>query len=411
MNLFQAHLLDEKGASNANNHQDVRAPTGWPPEVLYIPVMDIENGDVDPNLRQRMRKLLNSYKKQVQLPASKNVKIKMINDPAHPACGQRGLFAARRLEPREWIIDYAGELLPDDHEQLKTSDYSLRFLERHSIDGSKVGNEARFTNDFRGVPNAERPNIEFSQFDEGKKSGVITVLGFRVMHKPIKRGEELLTSYGKGFWQKRGLMPSDSCTSTCPGRHGLEPFTVPEGASYLCFPCSMPVGENTVGFQFCARCNYGVCGACHTPDGETSEQAIDAGKEHEPKADEDAEARQEDIWQMETGDHLPNNICGKYAAAYIANNFVKIGELLAEDVAFSSPVGDCVGSNKTLQALRMTRGRMAKEVQPSVPQATGPASSEVRLDFLNGAGKAIALIDAVVVQHKAITHISRRRAS
>mmetsp|Transcript_51165 Transcript_51165/g.153716 ORF Transcript_51165/g.153716 Transcript_51165/m.153716 type:complete len:253 (-) Transcript_51165:318-1076(-) len=239
-------------------------PAGWPPDVTYTHALDISSNDVNPDLRRRMQKLISEYKMKCKTKASKNVKIKVIHDLEHPANNQRGLFAARRFEPREWVINYAGELLPDFAKQLEASDYCLRFVEGHSIDGSRMGNEARFANDFRGVRGVNRPNIEFSEFEPTKTSGSIAILGFRVMHKPIKKGEELLASYGKGFWQGRGLIRGDvdSCISTCPGRHGLDEFVVPEGSTYLCFPCSMPVDHAAMGFHFCECCNYGVCEAC-----------------------------------------------------------------------------------------------------------------------------------------------------
>ena len=36
------------------------------------------------------------------------------SDPKHPACGQRGLFAARKLLPGTHIIDYIGEVWSND---------------------------------------------------------------------------------------------------------------------------------------------------------------------------------------------------------------------------------------------------------------------------------------------------------
>lgn len=60
-------------------------------------------------------------------------------------------------------------------------------------------------NDYRGV--ARRPNVQFSDADAGASGGDPGVLpGFRVLDKTIERGEELLASYGKGFWEARGLL-------------------------------------------------------------------------------------------------------------------------------------------------------------------------------------------------------------
>lgn len=52
-------------------------------------------------------------------------------------------------------------------------------------------------NDYRGI--AQRQNVFFDDFEEGDQRGLI----FRSGSKPIKAGEELLTSYGKGFWAAR----------------------------------------------------------------------------------------------------------------------------------------------------------------------------------------------------------------
>lgn len=149
------------------------------------------------------------------------VRIRKVSDPSHPACGQHGLFAARKLEPREWVIDYCGELVPDGAPQLADSDYALAFCSTgcdaegrfhgFAMDASRAGNEARFVNDYRGVPGAQRPNVEFSS--PGRQAGdppwVERSVGFRVLHKGVRKGEELLASYGKGFWKGRALEDDD----------------------------------------------------------------------------------------------------------------------------------------------------------------------------------------------------------
>ena len=128
----------------------------------------------------------------------KNIAIRVIDDKMHPACGQRGLFAARKLPPHSYIIDYIGEVHTDTMLS-QTSDYTLTFRDGLSIDGERAGNEARFVNDYRGV--AVRANVEFSFRDDSR-----TAMGFRVLGREIAKGEELLVSYGKGFWSARGLL-------------------------------------------------------------------------------------------------------------------------------------------------------------------------------------------------------------
>ncbi|KAM7207298.1 hypothetical protein V8F20_002360 [Naviculisporaceae sp. PSN 640] len=135
-----------------------------------------------------------------------SVQIQRITDPNHPAYGQCGLFAARDLLPGELILPYYGVVhvgtgstskseddslsgldknleklslsqgpTPDSEEktekekeketerlQHEKSDYDL-WLSREAdlaVDGEMMGNEARFVNDYRGVPGKERENAE-----------------------------------------------------------------------------------------------------------------------------------------------------------------------------------------------------------------------------------------------------------
>lgn len=75
------------------------------------------------------------------------------------------------------------------------------------IDADKMGSEARFINDYRGV--GERANAEFKEvWDERmKERGIgVFVLPERKDGKGrggIRKGEEILVSYGKGFWGAR----------------------------------------------------------------------------------------------------------------------------------------------------------------------------------------------------------------
>lgn len=73
-----------------------------------------------------------------------------------------------------------------------------------------MGNEARFVNDYRGVPGTGRPNAEFCEVWDvrrGEKGMAVFVLpaGKKDQGKGsgIAKGQEILVSYGKGFWGKR----------------------------------------------------------------------------------------------------------------------------------------------------------------------------------------------------------------
>jgi hypothetical protein len=77
-----------------------------------------------------------------------------------------------------------------------------------------MGNEARFVNDYRGVPGREgkKANAEFRVVWDartGEKCMAVFVLpaGKKAVGRArvvaIARGEEVLVSYGRGFWQGR----------------------------------------------------------------------------------------------------------------------------------------------------------------------------------------------------------------
>ena len=141
------------------------------------------------------------------------VRITPITNPLHPAHGQSGLFAARDLRPGELIVPYLGELHPGSTTD-PTSDYDL-WLDREAdvaVDAARTGNEARFVNDYRGVPGAERANAEFRDVwweDLGERGMAVFVLpaGKRAVGRArtvgVGKGEEILVSYGKGFWGSR----------------------------------------------------------------------------------------------------------------------------------------------------------------------------------------------------------------
>lgn len=144
---------------------------------------------------------------------SANVKITPITDASHPAHGQAGLFAARALSPGTLILPYLGEVHPASAESHASSDYDL-WLDRGAdvaVDAARAGNEARFVNDYRGVPGAVRPNAEFCEvWDDrrGEKAMAVFVLPAGKKDKGkkcggIAKGQEILVSYGKGFWGKR----------------------------------------------------------------------------------------------------------------------------------------------------------------------------------------------------------------
>ncbi|KAI9736559.1 MAG: hypothetical protein M1818_006070 [Claussenomyces sp. TS43310] len=148
------------------------------------------------------------------------VKITPIASPSHPAKGQSGLFAARHLKPGTLILAYLGAIhgpsgpADADANADGNSDYDLA-LDRDAglaIDAARAGNEARFINDYRGV--APRPNAEFRDaWDPARRLRGVAVCVLppvqasngkaKPKSKGIAKGEEILVSYGRGFWSAR----------------------------------------------------------------------------------------------------------------------------------------------------------------------------------------------------------------
>ena len=126
--------------------------------------------------------------------------IQPISEPSHPVCGQYGLFATRKIAARVHIVDYIGEVHCDDRPD---SDYDMslyRFHDGTSVgsDASRMGNEARFVNDYRGI--RTKPNAEFR--DGRSVSGELR-MSIWSLSESIKKGDEIVVSYGKAWWNAR----------------------------------------------------------------------------------------------------------------------------------------------------------------------------------------------------------------
>lgn len=137
------------------------------------------------------------------------VRISSIANPAHPACGQYGLFAARHLQPDSFILHYLGFVHgPEEADEASDYDNSLDRDACIGVDATHAGNEARFINDYRGVssagPNAEFRDcwVEVGHQQLEKRIGVYVLPAGKSgkRSKGIAKGEEILVSYGKGFW-------------------------------------------------------------------------------------------------------------------------------------------------------------------------------------------------------------------
>ncbi|RFU35139.1 hypothetical protein B7463_g1217, partial [Scytalidium lignicola] len=204
---------------------DASLPKNWPSNVSYITAPVLSKSLTSSHINQ----LRCAGKDHAIVPQNNPkglcnlVKITPITSPPHPAYGQYGLFATKDLKPGMFILRYLGEIHPSTespNEPLDTStgvsdvdrhaksDYDLS-LDRElglGIDAEKMGNEARFINDYRGV--AEKPNVEFKEiWDEVRRERGMGVWvlgeGKSGKGKGVRKGEELLVSYGRGFWAAR----------------------------------------------------------------------------------------------------------------------------------------------------------------------------------------------------------------
>lgn len=115
------------------------------------------------------------------------------------------------MSPDSFVLPYLGYV----HSRAETdesSDYDLSLDREHGIgvDASQMGNEARFINDYRGVskgPNAEFRDV-YIDLGNGKVEKRVGVFILRAgksgkNSKGVAKGQEILVSYGKGFWNER----------------------------------------------------------------------------------------------------------------------------------------------------------------------------------------------------------------
>lgn len=194
---------------------DTTPPTNWPPEITFLTRSRIDRAFPADEIRYLFKDLQPRAYRPPNSLASSLVRSKRIVHAAHPANGQFGLFAARRLEPRTRVEAYIGIIKSrsrwiDEAAVESDSDYELSLVKKVvdidgrsrlvdiSVDAQNAGNLARLTNDYRGI--ASRPNVEFRQV---VAPGGMWVMEIWTLEREIKRGEELLLSYGKGYAQAR----------------------------------------------------------------------------------------------------------------------------------------------------------------------------------------------------------------
>ncbi|PHH80608.1 hypothetical protein CDD82_1650 [Ophiocordyceps australis] len=185
-------------------------PKNWPGSVKYL-TAPLHDGGLS---REQIAAV---GKQQEWMPVvprgwseSAAVRIRKIDDAGHPARGQKGLFATRRLDAASFVVAYLGRVHGAANAQAwDTSDYDL-WLDKGAgvaVDGAREGNEARFINDYRGV--AARANAVFGEAWCEQWKQVCVGVWVAQGGAGIEKGQEIVVSYGKGFWEARRSKPED----------------------------------------------------------------------------------------------------------------------------------------------------------------------------------------------------------
>ncbi len=145
---------------------------------------------------------------------TRRLKIHKIKNKKHPCCGEGGLYAGEDIERGTFLLDYAGYVsvvLGDEHDTNRSSYLLNLFSDEESaiyidVDAARAGNEARFLNDWHGVPGAEEPNCQFWPYYDSvtgeKRMGVKTI-------RDVSVGQELLVDYGGKYFAKDSDDDSD----------------------------------------------------------------------------------------------------------------------------------------------------------------------------------------------------------
>ncbi|KAK4687849.1 hypothetical protein P7C73_g2266, partial [Tremellales sp. Uapishka_1] len=199
--------------------QQADPPSGWPNSVVYL-TKPVLSASFDRALLPLLSDSDRFCPHPVLFPPT--LQIKRIALPSHPANGQNGLFAKKKLAGSELLIPYLGvihfSLQTEDgsvgKDEHSNSDYDLSLLRLSSsdarnpfkgyhlsigVDANKAGNAARFVNDYRGV----RPVGPNAEFKLGRGAGGELRMEIWSLKDGIGKGDEVVVSYGKGWWGAR----------------------------------------------------------------------------------------------------------------------------------------------------------------------------------------------------------------
>ena len=159
----------------------------WPADVPYLeePLWDA-------------KRLGAQAVRDVTRPRMPGVFIKRITDVSHPVCGQKqpfGLFAAKAFRVGDVVGEYCGAVVDKDECAAGGDGYMAALGDGDGslgCDAGKMGNEARFINDYRGC------GLQNCRLSRTVIRTLPTVMV--VVVRPIKIGEEILANYGGGFF-------------------------------------------------------------------------------------------------------------------------------------------------------------------------------------------------------------------
>ncbi|KAL7421831.1 hypothetical protein Q5752_003602 [Cryptotrichosporon argae] len=220
---------------------DAAPPALWPPSVTYL-----TRARLSPSFPPALVPLLfdppapgaRFAPRATAHPA--HVVVRRIELAGHPAAGQLGLFARQKIAPKTLVLPYLGivhaSFLPDgeaeggldctgegDGEGAGTaggagadehaeSDYDLSLVRlskadaanptgRHvsiGVDAARAGNAGRFVNDYRGVAGGANAEFRVGRGEAGELRMEVWSL-----KNGVAKGNEVLVSYGKGWWSAR----------------------------------------------------------------------------------------------------------------------------------------------------------------------------------------------------------------
>ena len=90
------------------SRKELKPPPRWPPGLIYVRSMLYTS--IPPTVLQHIKGASSNDQKTLLAPVS----IRRIEDTEHPALGQMGLFAVKKIAPHTHIIDYLGEVHTDE---------------------------------------------------------------------------------------------------------------------------------------------------------------------------------------------------------------------------------------------------------------------------------------------------------